>query len=297
MQAANRKVLSGTQAFERGLENDALLGRSLRPSAQLLMTTWLRAGNERVYPGRDGWLFFRPDVEYLTGRGFLDPSQLAKRRASGSEVTAAIQPDPRIAIMSFRRELEARGITLIVVPTPVKPGVHPEQLDRRLDGPPAAVLQNRSYDAFIAERVTLASTADPDHRLDRVEVANTGDAARMLALPASSPLVAPESVWLRRVIRADRSAWRPSRDADVLVLGDSFSNIYSLESMGWGTSAGFVEQLSYTLRRAVDRIVQNDEGAFATRRMLGQDPDRLTGKRVVIYQFAARELAFGDWRK
>ena len=31
-------------------------------------------------------------------------------------------------------------------------------------------------------------------------------------------------------------------------------------------------------------------------RMLAGDPARLTGKRVVIYQFAARELAFGDWR-
>ena len=79
------------------------------------------------------------------------------------------------------------------------------------------------------------------------------------------PLFPPEAVWLRRVLQPDGSPWRPSRDADVLVLGDSFSNIYSLESMGWGDSAGFVEQLSYVLRRPVDRLVQNDEGAFATR--------------------------------
>jgi alginate O-acetyltransferase complex protein AlgJ len=58
-----------------------------------------------------------------------------------------------------------------------------------------------------------------------------------------------------------------------------------------------VEQLSYVLRRPIDRIVQNDDGAFATRAMLSQSgSDRLGGKRVVIYQFAARELAFGDWR-
>ena len=82
----------------------------------------------------------------------------------------------------------------------------------------------------------------------------------------------------------------------MLVLGDSFSNIYSLESMGWGTSAGFVEQLSYALRRPIDRLVQNDQGAFATRAMLQRDPRRLDGKRVVVYQFAARELAFGDWK-
>ena len=72
--------------------------------------------------------------------------------------------------------------------------------------------------------------------------------------------------------RTDRS-WRSSRDADVLLLGDSFSNIYSLESMGWGTSAGFAEQLSYSLRRPVDRLVQNDQGAFATRPVLQRDPE------------------------
>ena len=78
--------------------------------------------------------------------------------------------------------------------------------------------------------------------------------------------------------------------------GDSFSNIYSLESMGWGTSAGFVEQLSYALRRPIDRIVQNDDGAFATRAILARDVGRLKNTPVVVYQFAERELAFGDWK-
>ena len=82
----------------------------------------------------------------------------------------------------------------------------------------------------------------------------------------------------------------------MLLLGDSFTNVFALESMGWGTSAGLAEQLSYALARPVDRLVQNDDAAFATRAMLAGDPARLTGKRVVIYQFAARELAFGDWR-
>ena len=106
----------------------------------------------------------------------------------------------------------------------------------------------------------------------------------------------PESVWLRCVVNADGSGWRSSRDADVLVRGDSFSNIYSLESMGWGTSAGFVEQLSYALRRPINRIVQNDDGAFATRAILARDVGRLKNTRVVVYQFAERELAFGDWK-
>ena len=133
---------------------------------------------------------------------------------------------------------------------------------------------------------TGSSGRNAQHRRHRADAGSADD----------SPLFPPEAVWLRRVLQPDGSPWRPSRDADVLVLGDSFSNIYSLESMGWGTSAGFAEQFSYVLRRPLDRLVQNDEGAFATRAMLQREPDRLDGKRVVVYQFAVRELMFGDWK-
>ena len=185
------------------------------------------------------------------------------------------------------------------MPTPLKPGVHPEMLARRY-ADATGVLQNPSYRAFvddlrrdgvlvfdpsealaaarrsgpqylatdthwrpeameavaellggfIAAHVRLPATADPGYRIERLEVRNTGDVARMLDLPDDRPLFPPEAVWLRRVLQPDGSPWRSSRDADVLVLGDSFSNIYSLESMGWGTSAGFAEQLSYTLAAA-----------------------------------------------
>jgi alginate O-acetyltransferase complex protein AlgJ len=71
--------------------------------------------------------------------------------------------------------------------------------------------------------------------------------------------------------------------------------------MGWGEGAGFGEQLSYMLQRPVDLILQNDAGAFATREMLAKElvrgRDRLSGKKVLIWQFAARELASGDWKK
>ena len=70
--------------------------------------------------------------------------------------------------------------------------------------------------------------------------------------------------------------------------------------MGWGDSAGLAEQLSYELGRSVDRISQNDEGAHASRGVLATElrrgDDRLDGKRVVVFQFASRELAQGDWR-
>ena len=67
------------------------------------------------------------------------------------------------------------------------------------------------------------------------------------------------------------ASWLPDARAEVLILGDSFFNIFSLEGMGWGTSAGFVEQLSHALQQPLDAIIRNDAGAFAARELLGQD--------------------------
>ena len=70
---------------------------------------------------------------------------------------------------------------------------------------------------------------------------------------------------------------------------------------GWGDASGFAPQLSRELGRPLDVIAQNDSGAFATRQALGRElaagNDRLAGKRVVIWEFASRELSVGDWQR
>ena len=150
--------------------------------------------------------------------------------------------------------------------------------------------------AFVRAQVALPEPVATQPVVERVEVENIGDTARMLDLPDDDTLFPPERVVLRRVLSEDGSPWRPTRGAPVLLLGDSFSNIYTLESMGWGTSAGFAEQLSDALALSLDRIIQNDAGAWATRDLLRQDSARLEGVRVVIWQFAVRELSAGDWK-
>ena len=50
----------------------------------------------------------------------------------------------------------------------------------------------------------------------------------------------------------------------------------------------------------MDTLAINDNGSYATRAALAagirRGRDRLSGKKVVIYAFASRELALGDWR-
>jgi alginate O-acetyltransferase complex protein AlgJ len=349
--AANRIMLRHLNDYEDRLEDEWRIGQRIRPLMQEQMTRWLGMGNEQAYVGRAGWLFFRPDVDYLTGPDFLDPRRLTRRAASGSEWVAPPQPDPRVAIIAFHRQLAARGIHLIVLPVPVKTSIHPDRFSARFE-PRVSAWQNGSYyepflDALAREGVTVfdpapllgeKNTSDAPAYLatdthwrpeamgrvaqqlaeriaaqkdisasitsawkrEAVEHRGAGDIALMLDLPKNQTLFPLEAVNLSVILSPDGQYWRSSPDAEILLLGDSFSNIYSMEPMGWGESAGLAEQLSFFLQRPVDRLVRNDAGAFATRDMLSRElargRDRLAGKKVVIWQFAARELAAGDWR-
>ena len=331
------------KAVEEALESESVVSEWLLPRVQSILTGKLGVGNEQVYLGTDGWLFYRPDVDYLTGPPFLDPAAI-RRRA----LAAAVQPDPVKAIVAFRDQLAARGIELIAVPIPMKPGVEADKLSARAQN--SVVLQNPSFPEFkarmqkagirlfdpvaaLAERKATAPNA-PDYlqtdthwrpatmelvtaklaafihsaaiasqtslQVSSKEVTAVGDTARMLKLPESQDVYQPETITIHEVL-ADNAPWRPSKTADILLLGDSFSNIFFLGALGWGESAGFAEHLSRALGdRPLDCILRNSDAAFATREILNRElargRDRLAGKKLVIWQFAERELAFGDWK-
>lgn len=346
---ANRAILARLSAFESSLEDQSRIARRLRPPVQTALSDGLGAGNERVYVGREGWLFYRPDVEFVTGRGFLEPGQMARRIAAAGELETPPAPDPRPAIRRFAQDLAARGIALVLVPTPVKPSVHPGFLAARASGlaplsnasfgdwvaslaadgilvydpapslaaayattgtpqylrldthwrPEAAAREAGALAAFLRAHVTLPDAPPAGYTTEPRAARHAGDTALMLDLDPAQTAFPAETVPLRFVVDPSGDAWRPTRGADVLVLGDSFSNIFSLPALGWGEAAGFVEHLSLALDRPVDRLVQNDQGARATRDLLARelvaDPTRLATTRVVVWQFATRELAFGDW--
>lgn len=322
--------LTEIEQYEDTLEEESVLTDWLLPSVQTILTRVFFIGNEQVYLGRDGWLFYRADVDSLIS---------TDRRKTASTALAAI--------IDFNRQLAARDITLIVVPTPVKPTIHPEKFSARYSNPNAPI-HNPNYPAFIkalasegvpvydpslllfaaarqearylktdthwkpeamervAERLAAFVIAQVELSADlsfvytktTEDTVNIGDIAKMLKLPTGQKLFPQERV-TRRVVKTaiDRQS---ARNSEILFLGDSFSNIYSLAGMGWGDSAGFVEHLSAALARPIDKIVINAGGVDATRRALVQEisrgNDRLAGKRVLIYQFATRELFSGDWK-
>ena len=121
----------------------------------------------------------------------------------------------------------------------------------------------------------------------------------MLKLPPDQLAAYAQEITIHQVT-AGNGVWRASKDADLLLLGDSFSNIFSLDAMGWGESAGLAEHLSRAVGRPIDCILRNSDGACATREILSRDlargRDRLAGKKFVVWEFAMRELAFGNWK-
>ncbi len=166
----------------------------------------------------------------------------------------------------------------------------PQAMENAASG--LAEFMNRHVPLTEHEQIALAR--------EEVWVEGRGDLVALLRLPSQRPLFLPERVPTQRVMGPSGELWKADHNADVLVLGDSFTNIYSQPALGWGEAAGFAEQLSYFLRRPVDKLAINAGGPAVARERLASamaaGQDRLAGKRVVIYAFSARELSSGDWR-
>ena len=342
---AGRRVLGAIDRFETALEERSELTAFLRPQLQELLTRLGGVGNERVYLGQPGWLFYRPDVDYVTGRGFLDRIAQREARRGGDAWTEPRQPDPLPALVDLARQLEAQGIGLVLLVAPSKAAVHPEALSGGSRTDRGA--RNRSFGTFAdrlaAEGVSLVDPTpvlaaqegdqylrtdthwlpdavalvagrlarrleelfdlgppDPIYTTRRVLVENRGDLAVMLGLPAGNRFFPAESVEADRVVTFSGRPWAADPEAVILLLGDSFTNIYSQPDLGWGGGAGLAEQLSLALGRPVDRLARNQGGDLEIRQALATElaagRNRLRGKKVVIYQIAARELAGGDWQ-
>ena len=342
----NTLFLENIDLLETSLEENSFLRSFFLPSLQSFYFNVLGQGNEKVVVGEAGWLFYRPGIDSLSGQPLLDKDQL-QLRIEGHELwEKPVQPDPLKAIVDLHRQLDERGIKLIVMPVPVKASIHPEKISGDSVAEP---LTNRDWDSFLQKltekNVTVFDSrpllyeyaqdhdaaflktdthwlpgamdliaknlagrirsdfpdleSSADFNLQHQVIEAEGDVSKMLTLPGSH-LPFLQTVTIEQVVNGDNELWQPDTDSEVLLLGDSFTNIYSTEGLGWGRNGGFAEHLSYHLQQSIDLLSRNDSGAFVTREMLALEltrgRDRLTGKKVVIWEFAERELTHGNWK-
>jgi alginate O-acetyltransferase complex protein AlgJ len=333
--------------FEKDLTRQSFARQLVQPRLQLALSRFLGFGTTNVLQGRDGWMFYRPGVDFLTGPGLLDESRLRLRKKDLIEAgESRPSPDPRPAIIAFHEDCRAAGVHLVVVPVPDKAMLQPCELSARFnlhtatqvptnpdylrlleelraagvdvfDPTPAQLLPDdpprflqrdthwtpqwmetvaRDLATHLTTRVSLPAAAPLSLAMREKPIVGLGDLVEMLQLPSGQRLYPPQTVTVQRVYDPRSGAeWQTSETADVLLLGDSFSNIYGAADLGWGDAAGFPAQLARFLGRPLDVITRNGSGASATRLELARRPAGLGGKRVVIWEFAVRELAVANW--
>lgn len=93
-----------------------------------------------VIKGDDGWLFFTPELQYISAGPFWGANA-----AAVSKATSADAADPLPAILDFKAQLAKKGIDLLLVPVPAKAQIYPEMLDSRLKGAVLDTAQTSFY--------------------------------------------------------------------------------------------------------------------------------------------------------
>jgi alginate O-acetyltransferase complex protein AlgJ len=229
-----------------------------------------------------------------------DKAALAPAELHGRAVVGPVGSNPHYP--RFVAEMRAAGV-LVFDPAPalLRAGEPPRFMAQDTHWTPAWMeVVAAELAAFVRQNAALPAVTAPRWKTALTPVERVGDLVDMLKLPEGQTLFPPQKLVVRQVQDESGAPWAPAEKADVLLLGDSFSNVFSLAAMGLGESAGLAPHLAIALGRPLDVIAQNDSGAFATRKLLSEalaaGEDRLAGKRVVIWEFASRELAVGNWK-
>lgn len=322
-------------AFEEAHEDANILAQWVQPRMQLLLSQWGGAGNSSAVLGRDGWLFYEPGVSHLAGPNPLGDQALARRRSQGEphpdprpalaalaadcaaagvqlvllpiSDKAAIHPEfltnrfndplPDPAVAALAQWAEDHPLT-VIDPWPwlVAEREHSGQafLAQDTHWTPAA-MQRVAAEVARVMAPMIGDDARYSWQQQTQEVTRVGDLVDLLRLSPGQALYAPETVSVNQVQNPDGEAWQPQRRSPILLLGDSFSNIFHLSDMGWGVSAGFAAHLAAATAREVDQIAINGGGADAVRVELARRSRALDGVKVLVYQFSSRDLSHGSW--
>lgn len=221
----------------------------------------------------------------------------------GAGTLAPNQPLFSASYPGWRKQLEQAGVR-VFDPTAAllaAKASHPDGAYLKTDShwnPTGMKLTATALAEFLLHHQLATQGADAATE-STTAIRNPGDLSRMLRLPEALTSQSAETTEISVVRHANGSRWLPNPASPILVLGDSFSNIFSLAGMGWGHDAGFTEHLGAALHQPVDAILRNGDGASATRAMLARDlnsgRDRLAGKSVVIWEFAASQITEGTW--
>ncbi|MBP7951107.1 MAG: hypothetical protein KA004_15755 [Verrucomicrobiales bacterium] len=224
--------------------------------------------------------------EKLTGHPAPDPVQHPDTAALFQQLEAA-----------GIRVLDAAPLLWLLKATDDRDG--PVYLKQDTHWTPRAMEATAAWLATKLKEAGITSTerrfrAEPPRRAE-----SRGDLVEKLDLGPRSRVLSLESTSLRCIRQADGGPVMSDRSSPVVLLGDSFVNIYDDPALGFADAApgetrlgaGFAQHLAWQLQRSVDVIASNGGGASTVREQFANRPDdEVRAKQIVVWMPAARDL-------
>jgi len=138
------------------------------------------------------------------------------------------------------------------------------------------------------------------YTLEEIVRESEGDLVEKLDLPEETPVFQDEKTVLHRVVdQATGGRPAPDRTSPVVLLGDSFVNVFDDPNIGFGRrgekkiGGGFAQHLSARLGFPLDVIAKNGQAATEVREELARRyDDEVRAKKTVIWLIASRDLFY-----
>jgi SGNH hydrolase-like domain, acetyltransferase AlgX len=322
-------------AYEQSLEETSLVVKQLRPWVQYFEWRFLADAGENAVVGRDGWLFYRPSVRYLVERQtgapeskVADPLQAIRSfrdQLQERGIRLLVVPVPnKESVYPGMLATRAEGAGVVVC----------EQTRRLLDQLDQAGVEyvdlfavfrrasqeesrSRSRRLYLAQdshwspegaQVAAAAAArrvldvgavnrgNHAYALRSVTVRRHGDLVEMLRVPQIERTLEPQSLACLQVVESDTgTTYRDRPESEILILGDSFLRIYEQDEPG---AAGFIAHLARELGQPLSSLVNDGGASTLVRQELARRPALLLNKKLVIWEFAERDIRYGTegWR-
>jgi acetyltransferase AlgX (SGNH hydrolase-like protein) len=287
----------------------------------------------KALAGQDGFLFYRNDLEYVSG-GDLEKQKPGK--------------NPVPVILEFKRLLDEQGVDFLFVPVPTKLDVYPEQLHPDFKSLSGQVI-NPAFRKLIASlakegvevvdllpaflQAKAASAAEPflfqhqdTHWTDRgLRLAADLVATRVTKYPwyaelakhkrayelretsftrfgdlqsrlpeAEQKKYVPETLVAHQVV-SNGQPYDDDPDSPIVLLGDSFTSVYELtDAEHAGVSAHIARGIGYPL----DLVMSYGGGPNVRQKLLRRGVAALGTKKLVIWLMTARDLYnyWEDWQ-
>lgn len=207
-------------------------------------------------------------------------------------------PPQNASFANFKRQMRAQGV-LVFDPTELfldAKSKSAEPLYAPTDThwtPRCAQICARALASWMKSCVPLPDHPDTKYLVRQSTVTSPRDLVKLLGLPAEQDLYQFPALPVREIHEPNGRYVQPQLDADVLILGDSYSGSYRQQGASLGA------QLACELSRPIDNVAVPNGGSwgarFKLRELMTRGENHLTGKKLVIWEFAARDLSSGNW--